>query len=253
MLPKFLLPLGLAGACPAALLVTDLNTVDADWNDTAGNATLAIGAAEHALGHTVNIEFTPVSADLTGTVVLFEFGGTSNGFALTLIDGRLTYSAKHNSGDAQAPDSLNDTFLDTASREIAVQSSLGALSAGTSYSAAVSWNPGTLVLQLGIENASQSTGSLDSFTMTGDSGNWSGNDSVSFGEIFNSAGGLGGELVGTTVPDPWDVDETPVNAFTGTKGAGYFWNDIGTIAAVPEPSSLTLGVFGLLGLLRRRR
>lgn len=253
MLRFLLLPLALAGTAPAAILVTDLATGDADWNDTLGNTSLSIGTPEHPNGHTVNLEFTPATADLSGTVVLFDFGGTSNGFALTLVNGVLTYSAKHNSGDNQAPDSLNDTTLGTSSREIAVQASLGALSAGTAYSAAVSWNPATLELQLGIEDAGQTSGSLQSITMTGDSGNWSGNDSVSFGELFNSAGGLGGELAGVTVPDPWDVDDTPINSFAGTKTAAYFWNDIGTVSAVPEPAATVLGLFGALGLLRRRR
>ncbi len=245
-----------SSACPAAVLV-DLDTSAAAWSGNESDGlTATLSGTGTANGHTVNLEFTPTAADLTGTVVLFEFGGSSNGFALSLVEGRLTYSAKHNSNDTRAPDSLFDIALrpnGSSPGEIAVQSSLPTVTVGVAYSAAVSWNQANLTLQLGIEDALQSTGSLDQFQITGAAGNWSGNQSISFGEIFTSAGGFGGELAGTTVADPWDVDETPVNSFDGSRTQAYFWNSVGTVNAIPEPATALLGACGALSLLFRRR
>lgn len=232
-----------------AALIVDLDPVDAlvdyvdgDPVDYGNDSANEFPDANRALGHTVNATITPDTADVSGAVVIMEYGGTANGFNLGLVDGVLTYMAKHNSGDPFAPDSLNDTSLrpDGSTRgEAAVQSSAAALSPGIEYSVAVSWDQAGN-LQLGLFDGSGIA--KDSFTLTGQFDNWSGNNSLAVGEGLRSFGGYSGEVGGNTVPDPFDVDETPVNSFAGTISDLLYWNDAGTV--VPEPTSLVLVMLG---------
>lgn len=242
----------LGGGATHAALIVDLNPGDAAFSYVDGGTATGSGSAVRANGHTVNATITPGAEDVTGTVVIFEYGGTSNGFNLGLVDGVLTYMAKHNSGDANAPDSLNDTSLrpdGSTSGEAAVQHSYGALTAGETYSIAVAWDQaGTLLL--GLEAGGVIA--RNTFGLTGVYDNWSGNNSISVGVINASAGGYGGELAGTTVADPFDVDETPVSSFTGTVNDLLYWNDAGGV--IPEPSTIALASLCALGLgaIRRR-
>lgn len=200
--------------------------------DSSISGNTATPASTAASGHVVRLELTPAATDLAGSVLLFEYGGSSNGFSLILVDGVLTYSAKHNSGDNQAPDSLNDTSLNNA----CVQSAFGPLTAGTSYVLAAAWDQAG-ELQLGVKSPDGTL--LSSFKLTGAIGNWVGNNTLGFGQLNGSAGGLGGELAGVTVPDPWDVDETPVKPFTGTRTRALFWNTSTALnPGFPDPWTL---------------
>ena len=232
-----------------AALIVDLDPVDAlvdyidgDPVDYGNSSANDFPDANRALGHTVNATITPDTSDLSGTVVIMEYGGTANGFNLGLVDGVLTYMAKHNSADPFAPDSLNDTSLrpnGSTRGEAAVQSAAAALTAGTEYSVAVSWDQAGN-LQLGISDGSGIV--KDEFTLTGQFDNWSGNNSLAVGEGLRSFGGYSGELAGLTVSDPFDVDETPVNSFSGTISDLLYWNDAGTV--IPEPTSLVVLMLG---------
>ncbi len=237
-------------------VIVNLSTDAADFHQVGAHAPGGFNTlnSSRPAGYTVDVVFTPTAADLTGTTVLWEYGGSSNGASLILVDGVLTTTAKHNSNDGRAPESLNDLTLrpdGSSPGEMAAQSTAGVLAAGIEYNAAVSWDQNGN-LRIGIFGAN--LGGVDHFLISGDYDNWTGNNSISFGTIGNSAGGLGGELPDIRVNDPFDVNDTPVNGFEGIMGDVYFWNDAATV--VPEPSTYA-GLFGLAALLmvlaRRRR
>lgn len=227
-----------------ASLIVDLDPGAAQVAYSSGGTGEYTGlGANLALGHTVHATLTPAAGDLSGTVLIMEYGGTANGFNLGLVDGILTYMAKHNSSDAFAPDSLNDTALrpnGTTRGEAAVQSTAGPLAAGTEYSVAVSWDQAGN-LQLGVSDGSEVE--RDSITLTGVFGNWAGNNSLGVGHGYSSFGGYSGELAGSVLPNPFDVNDTPVNSFTGSIGQLLYWNAAGNI--VPEPHSIAMLLAGL--------
>lgn len=267
---KLIFPILLAAStAQAAVLVSDLNTASAVY-DGGTISTVGGGVAQPdlAAGHTFNVEFTPLAADVTGTVLLLEIGGTANGTGLYLINGVLSYLTKHNSGDPFTPDSLNDTSLipggGVTRGEAAVQSSFGTIAAGTAYSVAASWDQaGNLALAM----EDSTSGQLDTFTLTGSYGNWSGDESFSVGTNprsgaggpGGSVGGMAGEIAGANPASPWNVEldnETPADlkGFSGTIDRALYWNDSGTLAlTVPEPGVGLLALAGLGFMARRRR
>ncbi|RYD19967.1 MAG: hypothetical protein EOP88_16925, partial [Verrucomicrobiaceae bacterium] len=161
-----------------------------------------LDTAEHALGFTFNIAFIPTAADLVGTRLLIEVGATSNGSGLYLVDGVPTFIGKQGATDAALPTSLNDTTLNT----IAVQSSIGKLTAGVAYSFSASWNhEGTLELRAGEDSSPSSL--LNTFAISGPPGNWSGNDTLSVKTLGKAnAGGLSGNNANNAFGHPYDVD-----------------------------------------------
>ncbi|RYD49538.1 MAG: hypothetical protein EOP85_01420, partial [Verrucomicrobiaceae bacterium] len=177
----------------------------------------ALDTAEHPLGFTFNIAFIPTAADLTGTRLLIEIGGTSNGSGLYLVDGVPTLIGKQGATDAALPTSLNDTTLNT----IAVQSSIGKLSAGVGYSVSASWNhAGTLELRAAEDGG---LARLDSFAISGTPGNWSGNDTLSVKTLGKAnAGGLSGNNANNVFGHPFDVDNA--SSLAGSVSRALFWN-----------------------------
>ncbi|MDB6079357.1 MAG: LamG protein, partial [Akkermansiaceae bacterium] len=169
----------------------------------------------HELGFTFNVAFAPLAEDLAGTRLLIEIGATSNGSGLYLIDGVPTFVGKQGSGDAQVPSSLNDATLPT----LALQSSIGKLEAGTSYSLSVSWNQaGTLELKAVPDGG---TVVFNSFSISGTPGNWSGNDTLGVKTIGrDNLGGLAGK--DSVKGAPFDVDNT--SSFAGQISRALFWN-----------------------------
>jgi hypothetical protein len=177
----------------------------------------ALGAAHLSSGFTFNIAFTPADRDLIGTILLIEIGGTANGSGLYLVDGVPTLISKQGSSDRARPDSLHDTALP----EIALQSPLGKLVAGTAYSYSASWNhQGTLELNVKPEGGEVIS---KQFTISGNFGDWSGNDTLSVATVGrNNLGGQSGSNAGNDLGAPFDVDIT--TSFTGTVSRALFWN-----------------------------
>lgn len=177
----------------------------------------ALGASHHALGYTFNIAFTPVSQDLTGTVLLIELGATSNGTGLYLVNGVPTLIGKQGSSDKGLPASLSDTALP----EIAVQSEVGKLIPDTAYSISASWNhQGTLELKV---KANGGEVVINQFAITGVAGDWSGNDTLGVATIGrNNLGGLSGSNAANEFGAPFDVDVT--RRLNGAVSRALFWN-----------------------------
>ena len=227
----------LIGLTPeSALYNSDLKGI-VDDGGTAGSKSgvPVLGTAEHAGGATFNITFTPSPADLervapttARTVLLVEFGGTSNGIGLYLIDGVPTVLSKQSSNDVTVPASLNDTTLPA----IAVQSPIGKLNAGSTYSFSASWDhAGTLELKVRPDGGSAIT---SRHAISGTPGNWSGNDTLSVKTISNtgSAGGLAGNDAVNQLGAPFDVH----NAFNfaGEVTQALFWNASAVTPPVPS-------------------
>jgi len=173
------------------------------------------GAYTHAAGLTLYTQFTPNNGDLSGTRLLIEIGGNNSGSGLYLINGIPTFASKHGANDATVPSSLNDTALNA----IAVQSTVGKLEAGKSYSFSSSWNhKGTLELAVTPDGEEEV---LSSFAISGPAGNWSGNDTVSVKTIARgNAGGLGGN--NSVLGPPFDVQDA--SNFAGTIHRAILWN-----------------------------
>lgn len=189
---------------------------------TAGNLSLVpaiedTGTYTHAAGFTFNIEFTPRTADLSGTRTLIEIGGNSSGSGLYLIDGIPTLLTKQGSNDAGRPTGFPDTSLNA----VGVQSSIGKLSATVAYSFSASWNhAGTLELKVAPAGGDVT---LDSFGISGTPANWSGNDTLSVAALArNNAGGLAGSNATNVFGPPFDVDDA--SGFGGTVTRAIFWN-----------------------------
>ncbi|QJE97510.1 LamG domain-containing protein [Luteolibacter luteus] len=225
-----------------ALYDSDIKGIANDGGTAGSQSGIPIlGDPEHLLGATFNIAFIPTSADLeratpaeARVVLLIELGGTSNGIGLYLVDGVPTLLSKQGSNDITIPASLNDTSLPA----IAVQSSIGKLSAGTAYSFSASWNhQGTLELKVQPDGGSVIT---SSFVISGTPSNWSGNDTLSVKTLptAGSVGGLAGSNASNVLGAPFDVH----NAFSleGSVSRALFWN----AAAVTPPVATAPAVLG---------
>lgn len=226
----------------AAKYDSDLKGIVDDGGTAGGQSGVPVlGDTEHALGATFNIAFTPVAADLeratpsaARTVLLIELGGTSNGIGLYLIDGVPTLLSKQNSNDVTVPGSLNDTVLPA----IAVQSPIGKLNAGTSYSFSGSWDHvGTVELVVKPEGGVAVT---SRHAISGTPSNWSGNDSLSVRTISvpGSVGGLAGSNATNVLGPPFDVHNA--SNFSGTVTRALFWN----ASAVTPPVATAPAVLG---------
>jgi hypothetical protein len=194
-----------------------------------------LGTTEHALGATFNITFTPTSADLervnpntARSVLLIEVGGTSNGIGLYLIDGVPTLLSKQGSNDVTIPASLSDTTLPA----IAVQSPIGKLNAGSTYSVSASWDHiNTIEIKVQPQGGSSIT---SRHLISGTPGNWSGNDTLSVKTISNtgSVGGLAGNDAANQLGAPFDVHNA--FSFTGNVSQALFWNASAVTPPVPS-------------------
>ena len=185
------------------------------------NATVA--DPNHAAGLTMVVTFTPAAADLTGTVLLMEIGGTSNGSGLYLIDGVPVFVTKSNTDAATYPDTLPDLSRNDAApytNNIAINHSAGVLAADTQYTVAAVYNPGKSTLELGVGGAG-----LDWVSTTGSLGseNWSGLDTLAVG----TQDGVGnrGALSENAASGVWRAGSAADLA--GVIEQATYWNEVG--------------------------
>lgn len=214
-------------------------------------------------GLTVNFTLAPSANDLTGTVLIAEIGGTSNGTGLYLINGVPTLLGKPSAGNATpAPTSLNDT--DLSDKTFAVQVGSAPLLPGVSYSlAAVYDTTGQKVQMAYTADGSHFTTNTYTLTNTAGATNWNGNSGVSIaanslradgsGPIQGLRGGLSESATSGVFYAGNATDGTGgVKDFAGTISQGAMWNAVGTVVT-PEPSTLALAALVTPTLLRRRR
>ncbi|MEI8040892.1 MAG: discoidin domain-containing protein [Verrucomicrobiota bacterium] len=237
------LTLALPIALQAAVIV-NLNPSTASYNggvvDDGGvtGSQSGIGFATTGNGLTFNIEFSPAADDLSGTVLLVEIGGTANGTGLYLVDGVPTFVSKQGSGDVRVPEfALPTPDLDFADQAggvnsigvVAAQSDFGVLSAGQTYTVALTWDQATR-FQLGVESDGAVT--TNNFTVTRTIGNWAGNSTLSVGSFSSkgNVGGLAGANASNNLGAPWDVDLA--KPFAGTILRALYWNARASLTAV---------------------
>ncbi|MBX3742915.1 MAG: LamG domain-containing protein [Akkermansiaceae bacterium] len=206
------------------------------------------GEHPHSSGFTFNVSFTPAASDLTGTKTLIEIGGNSSGSGLYLIGGVPTLLSKQGAQATTHPESLNDATLPS----IALQSAIGVLEAGVSYSFSASWNhAGTLELR--VKQDGQVDDIFDPFVITGLPGNWSGNDTLSVKTLnTGNAGGLARDT--TNAIDPrFNTNAAQVTSFAGVVHRAVFWNASDVTPAVlsePEIKGFTITRLPSAGKLR---
>ena len=200
-----------------------------DGNSTGGAS--GIPAAASSSGFAFNLEFTPAAADLTGTVLLMELGGTASGTGLFLVEGVPAFVSKQGSADDRIPEyTLPDLNLydqsggPNSSGVVAAQSSFGALSAGQTCSIGFTWDNAGKRFQLDVQSGGTLT--TNSFTIMGTPGNWAGNSSLTVGPftVKSSIGGAAGVNAGTDVGVPWDVDLA--KSLSGTIQRALYWNGV---------------------------
>ncbi|WAC21512.1 hypothetical protein OVA24_08960 [Luteolibacter sp. SL250] len=206
------------------------------------------GTYLHSSGFTFNARFTPAASDLTGTKLLVEIGGNSSGSGIYLIGGVPTLLSKQGGQTTTHPDSLNDAALPS----IALQSAIGVLEAGLTYSFSASWNhAGTLELR--VKPDGQDDDIFDSFVITGLPGNWSGNDTLSVRTMnTGNAGGLARDTANGIDPR-FNTNVAQVTSFAGVVHRAVFWNANDVTPAVlsePEIRGFTITRLPSTGKLR---
>ena len=200
-----------------------------DGNTTGGVS--GIPAASFSSGFAFNLEFTPAAADLTGTVLLMEIGGTASGTGLFLVEGVPTFVSKQGSADDRIPEyTLPDLNLydqtggPNSLGVVAAQSGFGVLSAGQTCSIGLTWDHAGKRFQLDAQSGGQLT--TNSFTVTGTPVNWAGNSSLTVGPftVKSSIGGGAGANAGSNVGAPWDADLT--KSLAGSIQRALYWNGV---------------------------
>lgn len=254
-----------AGTAHATVLV-DLDPATAAFDVGSTGFVGNSGFSGSTPGVTFNLEFTPTAADLTGTTLLAETGGLSNGFSILLVDGVTTFLSKVNGNNNETVDAIGDTsyapsgdFALALRNTVAVQGG-PALTPGTAASIAVVFDPPdsdastpdtvTILVDAtddGLINASQ-----DDFTLTGAGGpNYFGNNTLSFGS------GGGTDLGGANARNATDeFTLANISDFSGDFTRGLVFTELGAPVAndpIPEPSTAALAVLGGVALLGRRR
>lgn len=159
------------------------NWLNGDVNPTPGDP------ADHSLGFTLELEYTPDAADLVAgtTVTVYETGGTSNGHGVYLIDGVPYFICKMNTLATNVPSGLLDTDWDSGSAD-------GTISVPLLGSALPAGSPATFALIFGLDtvtySANGNTPQTVALTNVGTRFNWSGDDTVSISAFGGGPGGL---------------------------------------------------------------
>jgi len=193
---------------------------------------------------TFNITFTPAAADLTGTVLLMEIGGTWNGTGLYLVEGVPVFVTKRASSNDQWPGPFDDTRLNdsgSATNNAAINHSYGRLTAEREYTIAAVYNPlggypkiGGLggypsaselggLLRVAVDGGDNVDGATVLGSNKGD--NWSGDDTLGIG-MQNGEGSRGG-LAKNSSAGVWSA--ASARSLTGEIADALYWNQTGFI------------------------
>jgi autotransporter-associated beta strand protein len=214
--------------------------------DFAFDLDLTGSALSETAGLSIELEFTARAADLTGTVLLFEIGGTSNGTSIHLVDGvphllgKAGGAAGNTPVDTDANPANGFEDLDWGGNAIVVPLSTNPVAVGTPTRLAVIYD-----IVAGTVSYSMNGAATGSATLTGnDSNNWLGDHTVANGQINGGIGGTS-STAGNT------FTEANVKNLAGGFGAVTcvrFWNEVnGAITATAgdlEEVTVTLTIDG---------
>lgn len=185
-------------------------------------------------GLAMEVVFVLDPIDLSGTVRIFEIGGTSNGSGIYLIDGVPHFVSKMNTTAGTFPDGLNDTDW-SGNGNISVPLAPGIMTDGVVNRIAIIFSRDAIVV---------STNGLGSETvaLTGRTTqtNWSGDDTIRVGQnVDGGRGGLGNDPSGT-------FDDVGSFEMVGTVSSARLWHAIDATGyainatSAPEQVNVTL-------------
>jgi len=182
------------------------------------------GALTFASGYSIEIDFTVQAADLTGTVLVWEIGGSSNGSSILLVNGIPHLLVKSGGGPPDAPtDDLSTpgVFTDLSwlgDDTIVVPLSPTALVPETPVRMAIILSDVSDSVTFSVNGAASATVNLAS----NDSSNWAGDHTVNIG--INAGTGTGG--VTNTPGTPFtDVDIKVLSGGSAAVSSLKFWNE----------------------------
>lgn len=245
-----------SGFAGAATIVTPTTT--AIFDRTGGNDNnniVTVNDPNDANGLTMNVTFTPNSADIsqtTNAIPLLEIGGNANGSGLYLLGGQIYFLSKLNGTAADVvtsfPDlnQIDDNIIGVRSGDITGALSGGVLAAGTEYSVAAILDPtiGAASITLAFSAGAGPVFS-ETWSFTNDGTNWAGNNTVVSFNVPSNSGG-------TTTTGNLPFSEPALVAFGGTAGRALIFNEVATV--IPEPAAISLlGLGALLAIGRRHR
>lgn len=210
---------------------------DATFDLDAGGPALNYGA-----GYSLELEFSVNASDLTGSVVIWEIGGSSNGSSVLLVDGIPHLLVKSGGAPTDAPiddNNLDNVFQDldwTGDDTIVVPLSNTPLTPGLPSRLAFILSDASDSVTYSVNGAPAATANL----LNNDSNNWAGDHTVNLG---GGAGtGVGGN---TNVPATPFTDLDLLNPSNGSTPimCAKFWNDsTGSLQVTPSGSPEVLTV-----------
>ncbi|GAA5479049.1 LamG-like jellyroll fold domain-containing protein [Haloferula helveola] len=206
---------------------------DMDLDSDTGGSTLNAGA-----GFSVELGFLPQTADLTGTVVVFEVGGSSNGSAILLVDGIPHLLSKAGSGSGSEPTDDNpgdNVFQDLdwlGDSVVVVPLSTVPVLPGGFNELAVVYDISNDTVKYSLNGAPEGTATL----LNNDSVNWYGDHTTNIGKGAGS--GVGGNTNSGTGPFRDSNISNPAGGVSAVPCVN-FWNEATGSAAGVATESLT--------------
>jgi len=175
-------------------------------------------------GFSMDIEFSVAESDLSGSVLVWEIGGSSNGTALLLIEGIPHLLVKAGGGPGDVP--TNDNTVAGAFNDLnwagddTIVVPLGATALQPGAPARIA-----LIFSDANDTVEYSTNGADSATVTllnNDANNWRGDHTVNFGR--NAGTGIGGNtnVAGTPFTD---LEILNLSGGPSAIACSRFWNE----------------------------
>ncbi|MDA7682856.1 hypothetical protein N8588_01580 [Akkermansiaceae bacterium] len=206
-------------------------------------------ALSDVAGFSVEIDFIPQAADLTGIVQVWEIGGSSNGTSIHLVDGVLHLLSKAGGTPANAPTddgSLAGAFTDLSwggdNTIVVPLNGANPVTAGLPARLALVFDIVGNTVKSSVNGSVEATA-----TLTGnDNNNWRGDHSVNF---INAGSGTGASNSGTgafgvTAPATIKVLANGNSAVSSVR----FWNESsGTITATSGTSDSVTATLTITG------
>ena len=207
-------------------------------------------ALSEVAGFSVEIAFIPQAGDLTGTVQIWEIGGSSNGSSVHLVDGVPHLLSKANgvatnvpTDDGTVAGAFNDLDWMTDNTVVVPLGGATALDAGAPARIAIVFDIVGDTVKSSINGSAEATATL----LNRDGTNWRGDHTVNTG--INAGTGTGGSnnttgAFGTTAPA---VIKNLVNLNSAVSSV-RFWNESGGSATgtpgVLDEVTATLAISG---------